>query len=57
MFCNQCGVDTGNDAPFCVKCGGRSIETVSTPPTGLGNEITAQGPRIKITRSLRQLWR
>src|SRR4029077_3565103 len=30
MFCNQCGMDTGNDAPFCVKCGGRSIETVST---------------------------
>jgi hypothetical protein len=34
MFCNQCGVDTGNDVPFCVKCGGRSIETVSAPPSG-----------------------
>ena len=31
MFCNQCGMDTGNEAPFCLRCGGRSIETVSTP--------------------------
>jgi hypothetical protein len=34
MFCNQCGMDTGNDAPFCVKCGGRSIGTVSTHSPG-----------------------
>jgi len=34
-------MDTGNDAPFCVKCGGRSIETVSTPQTG---EATAATP-------------
>jgi hypothetical protein len=27
-------MDTGNDAPFCVKCGGRSIETVSTHSPG-----------------------
>jgi hypothetical protein len=36
MFCNQCGMDTGNEAPFCVKCGGRSIETVSMPSAGIG---------------------
>src|SRR5262245_49947740 len=28
MFCNQCGMDTGNEAPFCVTCGGRSIGAV-----------------------------
>jgi hypothetical protein len=34
MFCSWCGVDTGNDSPFCTKCGGRSIGAASTPTTG-----------------------
>jgi len=31
MFCNQCGMETGKEPPFWLKCGGRCIETVSTP--------------------------
>lgn len=34
MFCSQCAIDTGNDSPFCTKCGRKSIGSVSTPTTG-----------------------
>ena len=32
MICIQCGIDTGNDAQLCRKCG-RGIGTVSRPAT------------------------
>jgi hypothetical protein len=44
MFCNQCGMDTGNDAPLCVKCGGGSIGTVSMTTGGAAAVAPARYP-------------
>jgi len=44
MSCNQCGMDTGNEAPFCLRCGGRSIGAVSPPTAGAAAAAPARYP-------------